>query len=320
MVTYPCQLKAISPTALHTFETDSTAFILTYVAKVKRPKQLKVMSIGSAFDSRCKAHLTAELCGGNEKEIFTQLFESSVETQNQKWAMQESKQLFDWYKQTGALTDLVIELTGFQVAPKFEFSINRTLMEKAVHTEGTSIAIPLTGKPDCFFHNVEAAKVILDWKVNGYLTKASPGAGYVRCRDLSGYNEGAHKDTTTIKYKGIYLGYGVPLKQDWMDQLIIYSWILGDGILSFDSDEWILGIEQLACNVNNTNLDKRLRVASFRLSRDPAAARTLWERLVRMWTMIQKGHYHVNLSLEESEQRTESIMTGGNDLAWMMGR
>jgi hypothetical protein len=317
---YPCQIRAISPTALNTFETDPTAFVLTYVLRAPRPKQLKVMSIGSAFDSRCKAYLTAELCGGSEKDLFIQLFESSVEPHNRTWAMAESKQLFDWYKKTGALSDLVIELTGFQTAPKFEFSVNRTIIEKAVHTEGATIAIPLTGKPDCYFVNVEHAKVILDWKVNGYCSKASPLAGYVRCRDLTGFNEGTYKGTTALKYKGIYIGYGVPLKREWNDQLIIYSWMLGEGEVSFDPDEWIVGIEQLACNLDAPNPAKKLRVASFRLGRDPGAARTLWERLTRMWQAVQRGHYFLSVSQEESDMKTETIMSGGSDIAWMYGR
>jgi hypothetical protein len=315
---YPCQMRAISPTALHTFESNSTDFVLNYVMKARRPAQLKVMSIGSAFDARCKAYLTAELCGGNEKEVYTQLFESSVEPHNRDWAMKESEQLFEWYRQAGALADLVIELTGFQAIPRFEFSVNRTIIEKAVHTENATNAIPLTGKPDCYFVNFENAHVILDWKVNGYCSKASPLAGYVRCRDLTGFNEGTYRGTTAIKHKGIYLGYGVPLKSEWNDQLIIYSWMLGNGEVSFDSEEWILGIEQLACNLNAPNENKKLRVASFRLSREPSAARTLWERLTRMWQAVQRGHYFINLSQEESDFRTETIMSGGGDLVWMM--
>jgi hypothetical protein len=286
--------------------------------KAKRPKQLQVMSIGSAFDSRCKAYLSAALCGGNEKELFVQLFESSVEPHNRDWAMKESKQLFEWYKQSGALADLVLELTGFQAEPKFEFSVNRTVIERAVHTENASIAIPLTGKPDCYFVNVENAKVIIDWKVNGYCSQASPLAGYVRCRDLTGFNEGTYRGTTTLKYKGIYLGYGVPLKPLWNDQLIIYSWMLGTGEVSFDPEEWIFGIEQLACKLAAPDQNKRLRVAAFRVGRDPGAARTLWERLIRMWQAVQRGHYFINLSEEESDHRTDTLMSGGADLVWML--
>ena len=317
---YPCRMRAISPTSLHTFETDSTQFVLNYVKRVKRPKQLKVMSIGSAFDARCKAYLMAELCNGNEKDLFLQLFEDSVESHNREWAMKESEQLFEWYKQAGSLADLVIELTGFKETPKFEFSVNKTLIERAINTDTAAMAIPLTGKPDCYFVNGEGAKVILDWKVNGYCSKASPVAGYVRCRNLTGFNEGAHKEVVPMMHKGINLGYGVPLKQQWNDQLIIYTWMLGDGILSFDPDEWIVGIEQLACNLQHKNLAKRLRVASFRLERDTAAARTLWERLTRMWQAVQRGHYFINLSPEESDKRTETLMSGGEDILWMLGK
>jgi len=313
-------MKAISPTSLYTFETDPTAFVLNYVMRAPRPAQLKVMSIGSAFDARVKAYLTAELCGGNEQELFTQLFEDSVESHNREWVFDRSKEVFDWYKQAGALADLVIELTGFQEEPRFEFSVNRTIMEKAIHTESATIAIPLTGKPDCYFVNNEGAKVIIDWKVNGYCSKASPVAGYVRCRDLTGFNSGPHKGITSIRHKGMDIGIGVPLKQLWNDQLIIYSWMLGDGDVSFDPDEWILGIDQLACNLKHKKPEKRMRVAAFRLGRDTAAARTIWERLTRMWSAVQRGHYFINLSEDESQHRTETIMAGGKDVAWMLGR
>lgn len=315
---YPCRLKAISPTALHTFENDSNAFVLNYVLKAKRPKQLKVMSIGSAFDSRCKAYLTAELCQGNEQELFRQLFEDSVEPHNRDWAMRESEQLFEWYKQTGALANLVIELTGFQVTPQFEFSVNRTLIEKAVND--TTMAIPLTGKPDCYFTNNEGAKVILDWKVNGYCSKASPLAGYIRCRDLTGFNKGMYKGSIAIRYKGIDLNCSTPLKMEWNTQLIIYSWLLGSGIVSFEPNDWILGIEQLACNLKAPNPKNKLRVASFRIGRETKAAKEVWMRLARMWEAIQHGHYFIKLTQEESDHRTETIMTGGDDVAWMLGR
>lgn len=213
------------------------------------------------------------------------------------------------------MNDLVIELTGYKATPRFEFDVNKSLVEKDVHSNTALATVPLFGKPDCFFMNFQSARVILDWKVNGYCSKASPAPGYVRCRGLDGHNTGAHKSVMLINFKGIDVAIGGTFKKEWEDQLIIYTWLLGDGTVSFDPNEWIVGIEQLACN------SPKLRVASFRLTRSKTAAEALWARLVRMWNAVQRGHYFLDLSPEESDERVAMYADadqGGGDLAWLL--
>jgi hypothetical protein len=37
-----------------------------------------------------------------------------------------------------------------------------------------------------------------------------------------------------------------------------------------------------------------------------------------MWQAVQRGHYFINLSEEESDHRTDTLMSGGTDLVWML--
>lgn len=288
-----CRLKALSPTALHTWESNPVEFVNNYVIDKPKMPQTPAMSIGSAFDCRAKAFLQGKLCGKETEEfILKNLFDSAVSSHNADWAWAESEKLFKKYLDSGAMNDMLLELTDFTVMPKFEFSVGSSL------TEAQVCSVPLYGKPDCYFVNAHKVHVILDWKVNGYMSKASPAAGYVKIRPLNR----AYKDMTVMPFKGMRIGFGVPLKRDWEDQLIMYAWMLA-GSLDLSSEDWVVGIDQLACNGPDD-----VRVASFRSTINPTAAKALWERVVRCWDHIQREHYFANMSEADSNDYTERLV------------
>jgi hypothetical protein len=70
------------------------------------------MSIGSSFDAYAKSWLHENLFGkGNDPRFeFQALFEAQVEPHNRDWALQNGQYVFEQYKQSGALSDLLGEL------------------------------------------------------------------------------------------------------------------------------------------------------------------------------------------------------------------
>lgn len=69
--------------------------------------------------------------------------------------------MFECYLKSGALSNMMIELNRAAGEPRFEFSIQGTV-------SGEVGEIPLLGRPDIFFINDQGARVIWDWKVNGF--------------------------------------------------------------------------------------------------------------------------------------------------------
>jgi len=155
------QPKYLSPSSLACFYNDRTAYYLRYLADNRPPreKQTKPMAVGSAFDAYVKAHLEKCLFG---KELFEELFESQVEEHNRDWAREAGKHVFDAYRVSGALKDLLIELQQSKEPPVFEGTINEEVN-----------GVPLLGKPDVFFINKYDAHIIFDWKVNRQCRKTS---------------------------------------------------------------------------------------------------------------------------------------------------
>lgn len=311
--------KYISPSALKLFEKNKEEYYLKYLADNKPPRMLQTepMAIGSSFDGFVKSYLHYSLFGNygkdNEYELNT-IFEAQVQEHNRHFAFEDGKYVFDCYHRCGALADIMTELNTSISDPRFEFEIKDSLETKIGK-------VPLLGKPDIFFVNNEGARVILDWKVNGYFSNSriSPKRGYIKCRDSWGGSEAkasrnnglAHKDAVVGNWKGLNINLSQPLEvtnMEWADQLTIYGWMLGERV---GSEELIFGIDQLVC-AKRENGKPLIRVANHRSKITSAHQFLLRDRLQYAWSCIT-GHFFDDLTPEESKAKCggiEKIATG----------
>jgi hypothetical protein len=279
--------------------------------KIPRDPQTQPMSIGSAFDAYVKSYLHTSLFGQGYDLRFElgTLFEEQVEPYNRDWAWKHGEIVFEEYKKSGCLADLMLELNQAVAAPRFEF----TIQDKISSDVGE---IPLLGKPDIFFINSMGARVVYDWKVNGYCSPRlkSPMKGYVKLRTQvqGSYYPEVHKKCQLLNFKGILINSAMFLEdgnKDWADQLAIYAWLLGEEI---GSEEIIFGIDQV-CGPDN-----RLRFASHRLKISPEYQYNLFALVKQVWSVIESGHIFRDMSAEQSRARCELLdkraeaMVGGD--------
>jgi hypothetical protein len=303
----------LSPSSLKTFEANRDEFYLKYLATARPPRlgQTRPMSVGSAFDAYVKSYIHYCLFGnyghgdGYAKDT---IFEKQVEPQNRDWAKEAGAHVFEAYKRCGALSDLMLELNTSVNKPRFEFDIKGII--------SASIGdIPMLGKPDVFFINSEGARVILDWKVNGYCgnSTTSPKTGYVKIRDAwtsseakpSRNNGFPHKDCYPVKFKGILINpaiYMEAVDSEWADQESIYAWLLGEEV---GSEDLIVGIEQIVAQPGS--LRPLLRVASHRCKVSGLYQYALLDRVSTAWNAIKTGHIFTDLTREESDQRCADL-------------
>lgn len=293
--------KYLSPTSIHTFYEDTEEFYRRYISEIRTPRfpQTQPMSIGSAFDARVKSYLHKQLFGNSGDDGRFELraiFEDQVEEHNRSWAWEHSQYVFDQYKSAGCLADLMLELNQAVGKPRFEFSIQDTI-------ETDIGGIPLLGKPDIFFINSQGARVVYDWKVNGYCANrtTSPMKGYVKLRSSGNRLIKQHPKCFAITFKGIMINAAMFLEEgnrNWADQLTIYSWLLGEPI---GSEQVIFGIDQIVGPAD------QLRFASHRLRIKPEYHYHLLDLVKIVWDSITKNHIFRDLSIDESQKRCELL-------------
>lgn len=303
----------LSPSALNTFERDREEYYLKYLAEHRPPRtpQTEPQAVGSAFDAFVKSYLHSALFGNfgkdNEYEL-NKIFEQQVQEHVRDMAFEAGKYVFQCYQRCGALADIMAELNTSISEPRFEFEIKDTIQTKIGN-------IPLLGKPDISFVNDQAAKVIFDWKVNGYFSNSriSPKKGYIKCRDTWGGSEAKpsrnnglpHKDAVVDEYKGIKINLAHPLNEvypEWADQLTIYAWMLGEPI---GSEELIFGIDQLVC-AKKPDRKPLIRVANHRSKVSASHQFALLERVQFAWSCITGQFFH-DLSEEENEIKCQNL-------------
>jgi len=308
----------VSPSSLHKFEDNKDEFYLKYLADVRAPrmKQTRPMSVGSAFDAYVKSFLHFSLFGNYGKDDAyhpDKIFESQVEEHNRDWARAAGAYVFKRYKDSGCLADIMFELGTSVGKPRFEFSIQDFVESKVGQ-------IPLLGKPDIYFTNNNGARVILDWKVNGFCsgTGVSPAKGYIKVRDTwngmeakaSRNNNVAHPDCVVGLFQGLKINKTMfledcgPAGVEWADQLAIYAWLLGEPV---GSENVIVGIDQIVGCGNMIQDPPKLRVANHRTRVSAGFQNQLLERLTYMWGCITDGHFFKNMPLEASQKRCQGI-------------
>ena len=283
----------LSPSSIAQFYKDPREFYLKYLADNRPPRfpQTQPMSAGSAFDAEVKAYLSKNLFGEVRPGFdLDEIFESQVEEQNREWAKPVGEYLFQCYKMSGALADLMVELDKALEEPRFEFTVEGRIPHESV-VEG----IPLLGKPDVYYVTREGAHVIHDWKVNGYCSmgNTSPKKGYINCRDSwdsalykhSRSNRMPHKDAILMIVQSINVNVNHTLEdvdKTWAAQTAIYAWLLGEEVGS----KFITGIEQLACNGVKGFPEPFVRVASFRSYISSEFQFELLGKIVHVWQAI----------------------------------
>jgi len=284
----------LSPTSVKLFYDDVELFYQRYLSdnKKARDPQTQPMAIGSAFDAFVKSYLHEKLFGkgADPKYDLRTLFESQVEESLWDWAWRHGQRVFDQYKSNGCLADLMLELGQAIGPPRFEFDVR-----------GEMEGVPLLGKPDVFFLNKEGARVIYDWKVNGYCAKAlkSPMKGYLKLRD--GDKVKQHKDCVPFLKNGIEINAGMFLEQGdqgWASQLAIYGWLLGEAV---GSDQLIVGIDQICGPAS------RLRFATHRCRISPDFQFALLENITNVWDAIINEHVFQDMTKEESLARCKIL-------------
>jgi hypothetical protein len=302
----------LSPTSMALWRQNPDEFYMKYLAEKKPPKipQNQAMSIGSSFDAYVKSYLYEKIFGkgNNPKFDLRALFEAQVEPHNRDWAWKNGEICFKAYESSGSLSDLVTELEGSIGDPRFETEVFGTVNG---YREGVTLQIggvPFLGKPDVYFINKKGARVILDWKVNGYCSKwgSSPVPGYIKCREYNKIPD-CHKDAIPAIFKGIVINLAHFLEDvngEWADQLSVYSWLCGEDIGS----DFIAAIDQLCWRNGNC------RVAQHRARIHSDYQFKIFANAQKLWDIIQSNWIFRELSESESAERCRLLELRVNEL------
>lgn len=305
-------IKYLSPTGISAFRADPEKFYSWYLSgnRTAKDPQTQAMAIGSAFDAYAKSHIHERLFGaGNDpKYSFQALFESQVESQWRDWAKLHGFYVFDKYKDSGALADLMLDLQQAVNVPKFEIEIYGTVQNVR---EGRTLDtghddVTFLGKPDVFFINKHGAHIIIDWKVNGYVSAQakSPMPGYVRLR-LDNNKTGSHPGAKLKVHSGVLINvssYLEELSTDWATQLTVYAWLLGCGV----GGDFIAGIDQICCAPTACQFPE-LRVAEHRLKVREQFQFDVFKLAQDIWRRAHSGHFFTEMPLAESQARCQIL-------------
>jgi hypothetical protein len=306
----------LSPTSINLWEQDREAFYLQYLADERPPRipQTRPMSVGSSFDAYAKSFLHEGVFGKgfDPRFDFKTLFEAQVEPHNRDWALTAGKHCFEQYKESGALSDLMLEISSGIGKPRFELEVRGVIDGRregiTMELEG---GVVLLGKPDVFFINKSGTHVVLDFKVNGYCSDytTTPMPGYVRLRNGK-RSQGQHKDCQLMMIGGVMINVAAFLEHlntDWATQLAIYAWLLGIDI----GGEFITGIDQLVCQADQfgstgTRLP-HIRIAEHRLRISSDFQWRVFAKAQAVWEIIHSDHIFRNVTKAESQQRCQAL-------------
>lgn len=304
------KVEYLSPTSIATYLKSPDEFYFNYLCENRPPKepQTQPMSIGSSFDAYVKSYLHENLFGkGNDpKFALDTLFEAQVEPQNRDWAKPNGLHAFKCYKASGALADLMLELQSSVGTPRFELEVRGAINGYREGYSKNLAGITFLGKPDVFYINKQGYHVILDFKVNGWLSKrtTSPVPGYIKIREINGAKLDKHKDCEIVNFRGniINRNYLEKYEENWARQLAVYAWLCGVEV----GLECITAIDQLVCSPSGFEYpfvkiaEHRTRISTDYQWKIFGVAENLWDR-------IQSGHYFNELSLEDSIKKCEYL-------------
>jgi len=194
----------LSPSALNLWLTDKREFLCRYLGKSGFVQSLP-MAVGSAFDSVVKSRL-----------LGTEIEWNGIEIPEKGSAYAAGLECMKVYEADGGWAELLRLIGG----RPFDVGV-----DKKVEINGVWFRI----KPDL----VIDGWLVLDWKVSGYCSSASPQPGYLGHKDcMLGYHEGIMCDVSGQLWR----------KRDWALQLLLYSW----GMVGEVTDKALGCIDQLS--------------------------------------------------------------------------
>jgi hypothetical protein len=301
----------LSPSAIKTYLASPEEYFLKYLTDIRPAKipQSLPMAVGSAFDAEIKAFLTQRLFG-----TAVDLFEEQVEPQNRDAVRPIGKQIFENYRRMGALSNLLRLLQTAKYAPRFELELRGNVV---VGNGDDKITVPLLCKPDLYFvqefptlsgTGIGVRHVIVDFKVNGYYSKASPKPGYINLLEMVPVEASAgadgkwttksksHKDAILITNGGIDVN-ATPMDlycEEWALQNSVAGWILGTDFLA--------GIEQLAFDASkpdHASWGRIPRIATYRGEVSKTYQGNLLKVIRDMWVGINTGTLLPSDKMEE---------------------
>lgn len=303
-------LKYLSPSSISKYVDNPSGFYLQYLAdnRPEREPQTEAMAVGSAFDAYCKSYLHNALYGDKKPEFALEtIFEKQVEPHNRTKAREDGIYVFDQYKKAGCLADIMIELKSCIGEPRFEFEVEGMVAGKSEIAKSVG-PIPFLGKPDICYTHKEGARIVTDWKVNGFYSKSgkSPMQGYVRLRDING-GYGSYKGILATRWKGVRINHSHKLDmldQSWARQISIYAWLLGEEV---GSQEFVAGIDQVVCRPNPTKPKPNIRFAEHRLKIGAEFQHKLFDLATEIWTNSNDGWFFKDLNKIQSQLKCESL-------------
>jgi hypothetical protein len=284
----------LSPSSLATWEYSQEEYYLKYLADNPPPKmpQTEAMSVGSSFDAYVKSYCFTHLFGSASGGPFEldAIFETQVEEENRDFAFEAGKIIFDAYKSSGALADLLIELEQASGEPRFEFTVNRVIDN-----------VPILGKPDVWYIHKDGLPIILDFKVNGYCgsSKTYPARGYVRIRP----GGEQHKKCQPMVVSGIKINiaeFFEAINKSWAQQLATYAWLCGASVGS----NFIVAVDQVVCNKQRA---EGITFAEHRGQISEDFQHSVFTKYKQLWEIIHSDHIFRDRSVSESKARCDML-------------
>lgn len=312
--------KHLSPSGISTYRKDPEEYYLRYAATYapERTPQTQAMAMGSAFDAYCKNYLHESLFGKAETNgtifEFNALFEAQVSEEWRDFCILHGLYVFETYKKSGALGDLLLDLQQAVNKPKFEIEISGIIHGANVTKSREYGDLVLLGRPDVYYINKYGSPVIIDWKVNGYVSNynISPKPGYVRLR-MDTKKSGCHTGCVLKMHNGVLINGSLSLHEidiDWGTQLAVYGWLAGSEV----GDEFIVGIDQIVCNRNGSEFPT-LRIAEHRCRVASQFQHDVLKLANDIWDRIHSDHYFREMSLEDSQARCLQLDTQSFEIA-----
>jgi len=191
--------RNLSPTALLQFESDPEEFFIQRVAKlnVKKFEQSLPMAIGAAFDDLVKKSI-------GERFNLTDISGSAVEMSGNFKGIIQGKAYDDDYKTVAydCGQRILDEYTQLGLLSSI-FDLIKCDPSEIVMEEWVKQTIEVSGKPNMSIigkPDLLLPGFVLDWKVNGYCSQASPMRGYVNVKSLDRFRGlgRPHKDAICL--------------------------------------------------------------------------------------------------------------------------
>lgn len=273
--------RPLSYSSWSLWRNNPEKWVVKYLTDRPKEPQTQPMALGSAFDARVKGYICK--CLGMVDNT-DELYELQVDPTMRSVVWQDSLELFRNYQKLGCVAYLLKDMEGAIVPPVFEHSITHEL-------RFDDASIYITGKPDVFYVNRNAMRVVLDWKVNGYYSasRLSPTKGYV-WRSSTGRS---HRDVTGIIHRGMLISVD-GLDSTWASQMTIYAWLSGASV----GEEFGVGIDQL---IKDEVIRHRARVTEeYQLA--------LWADIAAAYMYISTEWYLPHLTKEESKERVAFLI------------